>query len=114
MTVPRRNSELLADLDKVASAVLRMPASAFGKREQLEALRTEVDQAIRRPVATVRTIDDFAMFLVIALLHLVRSTDNARRWTDAAEYFQACVRADYVRAAEAELREMTGADGAER
>lgn len=104
----RRNSEILADLDKAASHILELPVIAFASREALEILRDEVSDAIGRPAVEERTIDDTAAFLVTSLLHLARSRDNQDRWLDAADYFRECVREDYKRALEAELKEMMG------
>lgn len=103
----RRTSEILDDLCKVATHILDEPAIAFGSREALHILHDEVVRAIARPAVQGRTIDDTAAMLVTSLVHIARAPGD-RRWLDLADNLRECVREDYVRALEAELKEMTG------
>jgi hypothetical protein len=100
--VPRRNSELLHDLDRYAQIIIASPHLAFGYREPLEDLRAEVVAAVKRPADDERTIDDVAIILVDSLL---RTTPSDPRWRRIAEACRPWVREDVRRATDLELRQ---------
>jgi hypothetical protein len=97
-------TELLADLDGIATRLIPAPHVAFGYRRALTELRTEVTEAIARP-ATERVIDDCAAMLVTCLLNMARNGD-ARRWIEIAKVLWPHVQASLKAAREHELREM--------
>jgi hypothetical protein len=101
----RPASDILEELDTVASAMLRIP-SAFVARDVLIALHADVVDASERPVEGIRLIDDFALFLACALLQIASVGPGGARWLRLAKALLPEIKEDLKRAREEELRQM--------
>jgi hypothetical protein len=101
--VARRDHEILHDVLIVATQVMLAPAAAFGHRQKLEALRTEVQAAIARPAPDGRFIDDIAGMLMTAALKISGLEWKEPRWLQLAAFLLPLIREDWRRALEREI-----------
>jgi hypothetical protein len=104
MPVVRPLSEILRDVVTVAGFVTLTPATAFGHREELNDLRTEVAAAIARPAPDGRVIDERAAMLITAALHIAGPEWKEPGWVQLAVFLLPAVREQWGRAVEQELR----------
>jgi hypothetical protein len=101
---PRPIADILADVCNVGMLVTATPAIAFGHREKLEMLRTEVQAAIARPAPDGRVIDDLAAMLLTAAIHIAGPDWKEPRWLKLAEFLLPHVREDWSAAVMQQLR----------
>jgi hypothetical protein len=110
--LPRFDVDILADLDRLTTRVLVLPAAAFGLREEIELLRLDVEHAIRRPADGERTIDDVTGIMVTALLHVaIEMPREIGDWVALVRHLQPRIRRDHERAIESEMAQLRSEAG---
>lgn len=102
--VPRRAAEVLRDLCETADRIFEKPYVAFGERDHLQRLRTEISAAIARPVEDERVIGDFEDLLMQTLQRICDDHKTIPRRVPLGRHLLYVVRLDMQRAYELELR----------